>query len=436
MRAARALGQGGAGFWRPALAGLCATLVGIGLARFAYTPLIPALIAAGWFTPAEAAYLGAANLAGYLAGALLGRRVAAAVPAPVALRAMMALATLAFFACATPWSFLWFTLWRFAAGLAGGVLMVLAAPTVLPHVPPLRRGLAGGVIFTGVGLGIALSGTLVPLLLRGGLVVTWCGLGTLALLLTAAAWRGWPAARAAPQAPARAGSPRPSGGMALKALYVEYALNAAGLVPHMVFLVDFIARGLERGLAVGALYWILFGVGALAGPVLAGQLADRIGFGRALRLVLVLQIAAVALPALSARPVALGLSSLVAGASVPGVVPLVLGRVRELARIGGRGRARLEPRHHRLRDRPGARRLRLLVPLRAGARLRPGVRARQRRAAARPYSRSRGAALRRRRVTAARGPAPARRGSPRGRRPAGGLRSTDDGARRARRARR
>ena len=133
-----------------------------------------------------------------------------------------------------------------------------------------------------------------------------------------------------PQAAARAGSPRPSGGMALKALYVEYALNAAGLVPHMVFLVDFIARGLERGLAVGALYWILFGVGALAGPVLAGQLADRIGFGHALRLVLVLQIAAVALPALSARPVALGLSSLVAGASVPGVVPLVLGRVREL----------------------------------------------------------------------------------------------------------
>ena len=27
--------------WRPVLAGLCATLVGIGLARFAYTPLIP-----------------------------------------------------------------------------------------------------------------------------------------------------------------------------------------------------------------------------------------------------------------------------------------------------------------------------------------------------------------------------------------------------------
>ena len=73
------------------LAGLCAVLVGIGLARFAYTPLIPALIDAQWFTAAEAAYLGAANLAGYLAGALLAARHGArAVPAPSVLRAMMA----------------------------------------------------------------------------------------------------------------------------------------------------------------------------------------------------------------------------------------------------------------------------------------------------------------------------------------------------------
>ena len=57
--------------WRPVLAGLCANLVGVGLARFAYTPLIPALIAAHWFSPSATVYLGAANLAGYLGGALL-----------------------------------------------------------------------------------------------------------------------------------------------------------------------------------------------------------------------------------------------------------------------------------------------------------------------------------------------------------------------------
>jgi hypothetical protein len=34
---------------RAIFAGLCASLVGIGLARFGYTPLIPPLIALHWF---------------------------------------------------------------------------------------------------------------------------------------------------------------------------------------------------------------------------------------------------------------------------------------------------------------------------------------------------------------------------------------------------
>src|ERR1700737_5409607 len=80
--------------WLSAAAGLCASLVGLGLARFAYTPLIPALIAAKWFSPTEAVYLGAANLAGYLAGALIARELAAQAGAGRTLRGMMVLASL------------------------------------------------------------------------------------------------------------------------------------------------------------------------------------------------------------------------------------------------------------------------------------------------------------------------------------------------------
>ena len=315
--------------WRVTLAGLCASLVGIGLARFAYTPLLPVLVTEGWFPASQAAYLGAANLAGYLGGALCARPLARWSGAPRALRGMMALVTVAFFACALPVSFTWFFLWRFGAGVAGGALMVLAAPTVLPHVPPARRGLAGGAIFTGVGLGIMASGTVVPLLLRVGLVETWCGLGVLSALLTAVAWGGWPTEGQMSATPTVAPRRAPAAG-ALRALYVEYALNATGLVPHMVFLVDFVARGLGQGIHAGARYWVLFGLGAVVGPVLAGVLADRIGFGPALRLALVGQAAAVALPVVTAAPLWLALSSLVVGAAVPGIVPLVLGRVHEL----------------------------------------------------------------------------------------------------------
>ena len=40
--------------WRATLSAASASLVGIGLARFAYTPLLPAIIGARWFTPSQA----------------------------------------------------------------------------------------------------------------------------------------------------------------------------------------------------------------------------------------------------------------------------------------------------------------------------------------------------------------------------------------------
>ncbi|MBS7812178.1 YbfB/YjiJ family MFS transporter [Roseococcus pinisoli] len=313
---------------RSILSAFCASLIGIGLARFAYTPLLPAIVDAHWFAASTAAYLGAANLAGYLAGALLGRPLAARFGAVAVLRAMMLLATASFFACTHPVDFAWFFVWRLAAGVAGGALMVLAAPAVLPHLAPARRGLAGGLIFMGVGAGVAISGTLVPLLLQQGLSQAWLGLGALSMLLTATAWAGWPREGALPPPPVeKAAAHRP---LPLRALYASYALNAAGWVPHMIFLVDFVARGLGQGVQAGSGYWILFGIGATLGPLLLGHFADRVGFGTALRLGFVLEAVAVALPAVATGPLALGASSLVVGAFVTGTVPLVLGRIGEL----------------------------------------------------------------------------------------------------------
>lgn len=315
--------------WRSVLSAFCASLVGIGLARFAYTPLLPAVIDAHWFDASAAVYLGAANLAGYLAGALLGRPISSRIHVAITIRAMMLTAAAAFFACAVPISFGWFFAWRFASGFAGGALMVLAAPTVLAHVPVARRGVASGIIFMGVGAGIAASGTLVPLLLQEGLRQTWFGLGALSLVLTVIAWGGWSTNSSSDHiAPTpQAHSPRR---LVLRALYAEYALNAAGWVPHMIFLVDFVAHGLGKGVQVGAEYWVLFGLGATIGPLLAGHLADRAGFGPALRLAFFLQACAVAVPALGLGEAWLIVSSMVVGAFVTGTVPLVLGRIHEL----------------------------------------------------------------------------------------------------------
>ncbi|MBO9651335.1 MAG: YbfB/YjiJ family MFS transporter [Variovorax sp.] len=310
-------------------AGLSASLVGIGLARFAYSPLIPTLIDSHWFEASDVIYLGAANLAGYLVGALSGRPVGRRIGNAWALRLMMALATLAFLACAVPLSTTWFFGWRLLSGVAGGVIMVLVASTVLPHVPGARKGLAAGAIFMGLGLGIAGSGTLVPLLLELGLREAWLGLGLISAVLTALSWTGWPKTGSAPPRTTRVTAPALNTDQRRALLFVnsEYALMAIAVVPTMVFLSDFIARGLGKGAHAGAIYWVLYGAGAIVGPMVYGALADRLGSSRALRFVLLVQALAVAALVGTRNAYVLGIASVLIGTFPPGAVPLVLARV-------------------------------------------------------------------------------------------------------------
>jgi predicted MFS family arabinose efflux permease len=113
-------------------------------------------------------------------------------------------------------------------------------------------------------------------------------------------------------------------------LYGQYAANALGLVPAMILLVDYVARGLGRGADVGATYWVMYGVSAIFGPLICGNVADRIGFAVSYRLALLLQALAAAAIAFSGNPLLLGAATVILGVFTPGIVPLVLGRIHEL----------------------------------------------------------------------------------------------------------
>lgn len=317
--------------WRYIFAGLCASLDSIGLARFAFTPLIPELIQAHWFTASTVVYLGAANLAGYVCGALLGSPLAARMPNEHVLRMMMLLICASFFACAFPVSFGWYFGWRFVSGVAGGVVMVLVAATIFPHVPASRRGAAGGAIFLGLGLGIAGSGTIIPLLLGLGLPQTWLGLGAVSVVLTAASWFAWPASKLAPAGAhgGRASSRAVRFNLDVKLVYVQYALMAGAAVPTMVFLVDFLARGLGQGTHRGAVYWAIYGLGAIAGPPLYGYLGDRMGPRRAVCAIALAMALVLAGFAIADNLVLLGVLTAAIGTFAPGMVPLMLARVHE-----------------------------------------------------------------------------------------------------------
>lgn len=338
----------GSPWWPAALAGLMATLLGLGLGRFAYTPMLPALVRDGWLAADPAAFLGAANLLGYLLGALLASPAADRRGAVPVLKAAMAATALSLAACAWNGGILWLSVWRVLSGAGGGMLIVLAAPTAVARLPVRAKNRAVAVVFSGIGLGVILAGSGVPVLVAaGGLSLTWLALAAVALLLTLAAWPLWPAPPAESaagqgggrEAAGQAAQPSPARHRALMLFTLAYAGDGIGYVPHTLFLSDFVARGLGQGVAAGGFYWTLFGAGAAAGAVAAGVLARHLGFRRALVLVLAVKAAAVALPLLSTAGPALALSAVVTGLATPGSVALASGVAVMLAGPAGYVRA-------------------------------------------------------------------------------------------------
>ena len=321
--------------WHQAWPGLLATLNGVGLCRFAYTPLIPFMIGSGVVTATGAGYLGAANVAGYLAGAGLAAPLGERLGLGSVIRASFALTILALSACILEGGFWWYVPWRFLAGAAGAVLMVLAPSFLLADVEPRERGRSGGVIYTGVGAGIALSSLVVPALATLNLSLAWAGLALAALLTALFTWPRW-----------RGRGPLANRGLTtgrftlpVVLISLAFGMDGVGFIPHMLFWVDYIARTLDRGTTAGALQWLIFGLGAAIGPGLGGVIGDRIGLGRALVFVFALKGFAVLLPTIATATPFLALSSLVAGAFTPGIAALSAARLTELVSPAERTRA-------------------------------------------------------------------------------------------------
>ena len=306
-----------------ALAGAGATFAGIGLARFAYVPLFPVMVAAGWIDGSGAGLVGAGNLTGYLLGVLGGCEVGWRFGTARALDLGMAATALSFAACGWNGGLLWLAFWRAVAGAAGGILMALAGPAVQSVVAPAWRGLAGGIVIAGVGSGIVVSAFGVPPLLAAGLPATWLGLAAIVLALWALVRPRWPDPSPLPPAVHGAGA---SAGR----LILTYGLAGAGMVPDMIYLADLIVRGRGYAFAVANVAWLLFGAGAVTGTLAAGHALDRWGGIKALRFWLALQAVALALVLVPVAAVLLA-GAFLGGLAGIGATAVALGRAREIA---------------------------------------------------------------------------------------------------------
>ncbi len=316
---------------RLAIGGGATLLVGMGIGRFSYTPLIPALILDGALSEAEAGMIGAFNLGGYLVGALGVPMLRRRFTTLSVLKAALLISLLCLVASIPPLGFAWLAWWRFLVGVTVAVMMINSLSLVTTSVPPDRLGKATGIAFTGVGIGILFSGTLVPVLLESGLPAAWAGLAGIGALGVAIGWWGLSPAAGADALDTGAAA-RPAVTMAIARLVAAQGMFSIGLVPHSIYWVDYVARGLGLGIQQGGAQWVLVGLGAVGGAYLCGWLADRIGFAAALVLVFGILAAGIAIPVLLPTLPALIASSLIFGAQ-PGLSAVISGRTRQVVGV-------------------------------------------------------------------------------------------------------
>lgn len=320
---------------RAAISGLLAMFVSIGIARFGFAPLVPALAKAHWYSASAAFWLGTANLAGYFIGAALMRVWRRSYAAKPAILLFMGLTALSMLGSALNWGWLWFGLWRLVSGITGGILMVMMASAVVARAPSAARGRIAGITFAGMGTGTAISALLIPWLTRHGLEFTWVTLGLTCVIATLVVAILMPPTHIQPikQNETRGLPPFP-----VKLMILAYMLTALGFVPHMLFLPSYAALGLHRGIAAGAEVSAWLGIAAMLGPIILGRIADKFGFLRTLGFGYVTMGLGTATPLFFHAQYALILSAIVVGAVGLGSVMLVSAAIAGMvpaARLSG-----------------------------------------------------------------------------------------------------
>jgi MFS family permease len=251
--------------WPVVGSGLVALAVAMGIGRFAFTPLMPLMMRDGTLTAAAGAEWAAANYLGYLVGALTASWFARDPHRGLLLSlAGVALTTVGMAAADQAAPVGLGAGLRALAGVFSAWALVCASGWCLAELARGRVAQLGAWIYTGVGLGIALAGTLAWLGGQQPAARLWLELGVVAGLGALLVWslsRGRGTAAAGIGERAAAAFARRPGGGGQAALVLCYGVFGFGYIVPATFL-PAMARELASDPRVFGLTWPLFGLAA------------------------------------------------------------------------------------------------------------------------------------------------------------------------------
>ncbi|MDP6194054.1 MAG: YbfB/YjiJ family MFS transporter [Prochlorococcus sp.] len=260
------------------LAGLCAIGIALGMSRFAYTPLVPALIRDDWTTIPQAGFLGGANCFGYLVSCVIAITLPRILGVRQVMRIGLGAGLLGVLLSSFNFGFIWLVIARFIAGLSAAPLVVLTPSVLSTQMPERWRKLSAGLAFSGAGLFTLLVSLTLPFVLHQNVQVGWfyeTAVVAVAVLLT------WPLTSRASNKPLPppAAAEHLNGGQrkVILGLGLAYACGAIGMQPPTLFLTDYLHRDLGVQIATASQLFSVIGLGFAIGAGCSGVLVSRLG---------------------------------------------------------------------------------------------------------------------------------------------------------------
>ena len=306
-------------------AGIFSLILVLGVARFAYTPLLPLMQQQAGLGIAAAGWLAALNYAGYLTGALVASLISDLVLKDKLYRIGMVVAVLSTVVMGMTTDVTIWALSRFIAGLSSAAGMLLGTGLILNWLIRHNHRSELGIHFAGIGLGIAGCAAAVGIMSHWlDWREQWFAFTAIGCVLLIPALRWLPAPdRTGMTASGQKMHDNPPSPAFMRMFMAAYFCAGVGYVVSATFIVAIIEH--LPGLAGrGNLVFLAIGIGAAPACINWDFIARRTGELNALILAAILQIVGILLPVMVGGLFAALAGALLFGGTFIGMVSLVL----------------------------------------------------------------------------------------------------------------
>ncbi|WP_292362798.1 YbfB/YjiJ family MFS transporter, partial [Methylophaga sp. UBA1464] len=242
------------------LAGICALILTVGIARFAYTPFLPIMLTETSLNKLSGGWLATFNYIGYLSGVVLISFLTSLKTKFLFYRINLVLAVLSTILMAVTTDIVLWSILRFIGGLTSTAGIILAAGFVMGWLKQNGYKSALGIHFSGLGLGIAIPGIVIVLITPYyNWAEQWLVMGLFGILFFLPAWFLMPAPALQHTPSADFAAPNSKW---MRLMIAAYACAGVGYVISATFIVA-ILEGMPSLSGKGSLIWVMLGIAAV-----------------------------------------------------------------------------------------------------------------------------------------------------------------------------